>query len=110
MPLNGVERVFYLLFVFGFTVMSGMAFSGNLNFDSYFVNFNSSDDIGTAAGFYSPTTPYKLVDELLNGSTRLTTSISEVKSSLGWSGSYMRSLSPSWGKFKYLDSSQFSSS
>ena len=66
--------------------MRGSAFSGNLNFDSYFAIFNSADEI---AGLDSAPTirPYKLVVEDLNWSTLLTMSISEVNSSLGWSGS-----------------------
>ena len=73
----------HLLLVLGLTVMSGRAFSGNLNFVSYFANFNSADVLCRLAGICSPTIPYKLVVELLNWSTRLMMSISDESSSLG---------------------------
>ena len=62
-------KIIYLQFVLGFTVIRGMAFSGNLNFVSYLANFNSTDGFGVAAGFYSPIIPCRLVVELLNWST-----------------------------------------
>ena len=58
----------YLQFVLGFTVIKGSDFSGNLNFVSYFANFNSPD-----VGLIEATncseviiSPYKLAVELRN--------------------------------------------
>ena len=85
-----VDGKVYLQFVLEFTVISGRLFSGNLNFVSYFANFNSTDDgltevIKCSAVIISP---YKLAVELRNRSTRLTISISDVSNSIGLSGSY----------------------